>query len=426
MKVSTPTTAIGRRVIWKLPQTWRAPSLPQRAVLYPLLYLRSLGFDTQVRWNLTRRDLQEADAFVVVSDGALTGSDLELLGAASDRGARVLYAPTAGVTDMDALRMAESGGAAVFWSDDGPMSSGAPAVRGVASAEAPGAAARAAEDALLAGEFGEARAAPAGRFVPSGPYVFAAVEGAAALIEIAPALRRRLAETGLGLCVAADEPLSLPLEMLGLGEVAVLDSRASGVLAAMAGADAVLCVHPSLPPSSPAPAVWVRTALMLGVPVVASSHASLDGLAHLCVLDDWERGLSLYRSLPAARREAVAQAQTFLAERLRSSHVAETWRRGARARRGCRAPTDRRAAEPAGAAGPVRPRPGFRRAPAHHRGAARAPVGRGPHRGHRLARDGLAEDPPGDRAQGTGVPAGPEGRGPAGPDALAGRGRRGC
>jgi hypothetical protein len=84
-----------------------------------------------------------------------------------------------------------------------------------------------------------------------------------------------------------------------------------------------------------------------GAPVIASSHRSIDGLAHLCVLDDIEHGLTLYRRRPIERLKAVVRAQGFLADRLDPERIADEWRglldaAGRRGRSSPRAPAKAR------------------------------------------------------------------------------------
>ena len=108
--------------------------------------------------------------------------------------------------------------------------------------------------------------------------------------------------------------------------VATIGAADPGLLGLIASARMVLCAHAGAAPDSPRPGQWVRSALYQGVPVVAASHPSLDGLAHLCVLDDWERGLALYGRLPAAAVLAGAKAQDHFGDRLEPDQISGPWR----------------------------------------------------------------------------------------------------
>ncbi len=312
------------QILWKLPERWRAPGLAERAALYPALYLRGLGFKTALRRNLSRRDLTEADAFVLVCEDDLAPGDHDVLRRARERDAPVLLIPLGGIsqTTLEALTGVRCAVAAAY--DDGPLSSSFPEPAGLRALPVPGCAARAAEDALLSFEPTSPPDDP--EPAPGRPHMVLAVEDGAALAACAPAVRKFVERSELRLVIATDRPDRLVLDSLDLPDPVLVSSRSPGLLTLMEQAQIFLCAYPTACPMSQIPGNWVRTALFHGAPVVAASHASIDGLAHLCVLDDWDRGLALYAGDPVERKAAAVRAQTFLALEQRPSRIAEQWR----------------------------------------------------------------------------------------------------
>ena len=284
--------------VWKIPPGWR-PSLADRTALYPALYLRWAGHKAAIASDPPPGAWAAADLRVLVSDGPLREDERELMRRTAERGLRLVLALQGGLTEADRALAAELGCAIAAWCDPGPLAS-APLARRY---EFTGCAARLAEDRILRAELGLGagdEAAPA-----VGRRILVAAESAESLAPIWPAIEQRLTMGGVEVfLVGADDP---------------------GPLAVIGGAEAFLCVYPTAPPDDPRPAQWVRSALYAGTPVIAASHPSLDGLAHLCVLDDWERGLQLYARFPAERLKPVALARAELTERIRPETIAREW-----------------------------------------------------------------------------------------------------
>ena len=150
-----------------------------------------------------------------------------------------------------------------------------------------------------------------------------AAHSLAALAEIQPALDRWPGGRRPRIVVTSES--DAVLAALAAQGTAVIAAADPGLLALMGEALVFLCACQDAPADSPKPGQWVRSALFQGAPVVAASHPSLDGLAELCVLDDWERGLSLRALRPAERLQSIADAQAALAGRLRPERVALEW-----------------------------------------------------------------------------------------------------
>ncbi len=310
-------------VVWKLPERHAALPLAVRVAAYPALYLREAGVEVRLSRTPARVELERASGFVVCADGALGVEELTVLDAAARRGVPALVQALRGLPAGDLRRLMETGAVLVAPEDDGPLASRPAAPKGLRVAPVVACAARPAEDEMLAAEL-QRWAGPASE--PASEYLIAVVEDDAALRELAPALRNHAARSELDVLLVADAPDSLSLEAVGLAGAHVIDTRSPELLGLLRRAAMLLCAFPTAHPSSAEPGTWVRTALMHGVPAVAASHPSIDGLAHLCVLDDWERGLQLYESSPIERLKAGARAQLHLAERVRPSKVAHQWR----------------------------------------------------------------------------------------------------
>ena len=285
--------------VWKIPPGWR-PSLTGRTSLYPALYLRWAGHQAGIASDPSFGAWAAADLRVLVSDGPLTPDERELMRRTAERGLGLVLAPQAGLSQADRAFAAELGCAVAAWRDPGPLASAPP---GQGHLEFTGCPARLAEDRILLAELGldggDDAASAAGR------RIVVVAESAASLAAIWPAVEQRLAMGGV--------------------EVFVVGAERPSPLALIGGAEAFLCAFPTAPPDDPRPAQWVRSALYAGAAVIAASHPSLDGLAHLCVLDDWERGLQLYARFPAERLKAVGMAQAELAGRTQPAAIAREW-----------------------------------------------------------------------------------------------------
>lgn len=66
-------------------------------------------------------------------------------------------------------------------------------------------------------------------------------------------------------------------------------------------------------------------ALSLGVPVVATSIPSIDGIKDCVILDDWEDGLFTYLTDPERAARDVVRAKPILEERFSAAAVARSW-----------------------------------------------------------------------------------------------------
>jgi hypothetical protein len=285
---------------WKIPRDWR-PSLVARTALYPAIYLRWAGHRAAISADPPFGQWAGADLRVLVADGPLGEDDRELMTRTAARGLQLLLAPQAGLLEADLAFAAGLGCRIAAWRDPGPLAAPPPIRPGARSLEVTGLPARMAEDRLVLAELGLSIAADE---PPAGPRILALADRPESLLAISPAIEQRLA--------------------LGGAELVAIDERQAS-LAQLQGAEAVLCVHPGAAPDDPRPAQWARTALFAGSPVIAASHPSLDGLAHLCILDDWERGLQLYARFPAERLKAAALAQAELAGRIAPDAIAREW-----------------------------------------------------------------------------------------------------
>ena len=308
-------------IAWKIPRRWTRLNLTDRTALYPALYLRWAGRPTALGREVPPGQWNGARLRVLVTDGDLADDERDLLAMSAARGVSVLVSPQAGVADADAAFMAELGFPMLAWSDEGPLASAAPQRPGHPMIAASGCAARAAEDRILFNALMH-EAPPAG-MGPEPGCVLIAAGSLSALAEIQPALDRWPGGRRPRIVVTSES--DAVLSTLAAQGMAVIPAADPGLLALMGEALVFLCACQDAPADSPKPGQWVRSALFQGAPVVAASHPSLDGLAELCVLDDWERGLKLRALRPAERLEAIADAQAMLAPRLRPERVAAEW-----------------------------------------------------------------------------------------------------
>ena len=306
--------------IWKIPRDWR-PSLADRTALYPALHLRWTGHRAVIASDPAFGAWTAADLRVLVSDGPLDEDERDLMTRTVARGLSLVLASQSGLTDADRAFAMGLGVRIVGWRDPGPLASAPPRRPGELGADVTAWPARLAEDRLLAAELG-LNAAPAA--APTGARIVAAVGNASSLDAIWPAIEQRLGRGGVQVVVTCEDPgeLARLAERPGLTTLAAHDP---GMMALIHGAEAFLCVYPDARPDSPRPAQWARSALFAGAPVIAASHPTLDGLAHLMVLDDWERGLQLYGRFPAERLKAVALARAELADRAEPDSAAGEW-----------------------------------------------------------------------------------------------------
>ena len=300
--------------IFKIPRGWR-PSLAARTTLYPALYLRWAGQHVIIAADPPFGAWRDAELRVLIADGPLKDDDRDLIQRSAERRLSVLLGGAA-LPAADRAFAAAHGGGFFAWADPGPLASPPPRRPGEAWLPVTGLAARRAEETLLQAEMD----LDVGRLEPPpGPRIVAIAEDAEALGAIWPALKPSLT-SGVQLQVVFErEGQRAPP-----GAMAVAAADPS-LLPLIEGAEAVLCLFPAAAPDDPRPAQWTRTALFAGAPVIATSHPSLDGLAHLCILDDFERGLQLYARFPAERLKAAAIAQAELAPRLEPRAVAAQW-----------------------------------------------------------------------------------------------------
>ena len=300
-------------VLWKIPAHWTWPSLPDRAGLAPALHLRAAGTPTVIAREFSSAAWKAATARVLVSDGPLTEEERMLIVQA--RAGALVLLPQGGLSRADREFAEASGRRIVVFTDAGPLGS---APLGPAWTAVTGSAARAAEDVMLAAALEmEPPSPPAAP--PEPGQILVAVSGLAAFTALRPVLPR----DGAPLIVTSEDKAALAA--IAADGFPVIGAGDPTLLKIMQAAQTVLCAHGDLPPDSPRPGQWARTALLHGAPVVAASHPSLDGLAHLCVLDDWERGLALYSRAPVERMKAVARGQAFLLGQLESERIAGEW-----------------------------------------------------------------------------------------------------
>ena len=311
------------RAAFKLPVRWTAPGLTDRTALYPALYLRWAGHRAALGRSLPAGQWTAAELRVLVADGVLAEDERELMALTAARGQPMVLATQAPLPEADLAWICSLGVPLVAWRDAGPLSSPAPHRPGLRRIEMAGCAARAAEDLILLRELtGETPPARASGPAGEGPVV-AAAESAAAFREVWPALERQAAG-GRGLVVTSESEAAL-FEIADMTGASTLSPSDPALLSVIAEAAAFLCLYPEAAADSPRPGQWVRSALYAGAPVIAASHPSIDGLAHLVVLDDFERGLKLYRRFPIERLKATVAAQAELAPRLEPDRIAEAW-----------------------------------------------------------------------------------------------------
>ena len=300
--------------LFKVPRGWR-PSLADRTVLYPAVYLRWSGRKAAISSNPSAGAWLRADLRVLVTDGRLGEDDLDLIHCGG-KPPPFLVLSQATLPVADRGMVAAMGGALLSWRDPGPLATPAPLRRGERRLEVTGLAARQAEDLVLASELrvatGAAAAWPQRR-------ILVVAEDEASFEAVWPALEPQLAAGARAFAVFEREGQQPPR---GVRHLSAVDPD---LLSVIQGAEAVVCAFPDASPDDPRPAQWARTALFAGAPVIAASHPSLDGLAHLCVLDDFERGLQLYLRFPAERLRAVALARLELIPRLEPDELAREW-----------------------------------------------------------------------------------------------------
>lgn len=309
--------------VWKIPARWRTPGLCDRTALYPALYLRWTGNDVVIAREPAAGRWAAADLRVMITDGALAEDEQELIARTAARGLAMALSPQSPLPPRDLARAAALGLPVVAWTDAGPLATPAPHRPGVEILQMSGCAARPAEDLILLRELG-GEAPPPGQAAAGPPLLAAAIESAAAFAELWPALERHLAETGASLVVTSESEAAM-LDAARLSGAAAMGPADPALPSMIAAAQTFLCVYPDASPDSPRPAQWVRSALLLGAPVVAASHPSIDGLAHLAVMDDWERGLRLFSRFPIERLKAVVAGQAAVAAQVEPERIAAEW-----------------------------------------------------------------------------------------------------
>ena len=95
--------------------------------LYPALHLRRLGFQTEIRREVSDDDLAGASAVVVITDGALTACERQLVCFAAARGLPVVFCPQDGIAEADRDFVRSSG--VVAWQTEPSMLPRIPTVR---------------------------------------------------------------------------------------------------------------------------------------------------------------------------------------------------------------------------------------------------------------------------------------------------------
>ena len=300
-------------------------SLCDRTVLYPALYLRWSGTPTTIGRDIAAGRWNDASLRVLISDGPLAEDERDLMQRTSARGDSLLLLPQAGVWPEDIDLIVRSGCRIATWTDEGPLVSAPPQPGGRPVTVLQGCAARQAEDLVLFSELGGDGRDPAPAAEPADkPHVLAIVQSTDAFLEIWPALQTEALRSQTKVIACAEDAGDRDQIASETG-VQTVDAGDPDLLRLIATAKIVLCAHGGAAPDSPRPGQWVRSALYQGAPVIAASHPSIDGLAHLCVLDDWERGLALYGRLPAARLKAGAGAQAWFGDRLEPQRIASAW-----------------------------------------------------------------------------------------------------
>jgi len=300
--------------LFKIPDRWRAPALPDRTALYPALYLGA-----EIRREASLDTWRAAPARVLVADGRLTDDERAVIEAA--RG-RLVLVGQGGLGAEDRAFAEDQGCLIAAFADAGPLATPPGAdVRAVT-----GLAARAAEDGRLRRALPGLGPTPARAPFPAAPGGLAVLvaQSAAAAREVLPAVRDgRFAPGGPVVVAAPEEALE---EIAGMAGVIALSQADPRLLGLIQEAPVVLCALGEAVPDDPRPGQWVRTALFHGAPAVAASHPSIDALADLCVVDDWERGLGLYTRAALARLKASALARARLAGPVEPARVAAEWR----------------------------------------------------------------------------------------------------
>jgi hypothetical protein len=310
-------------LVWKIPRRWDRPGLCSLATLYPALYLRWKGHRVPISRDPAPGVWYGAERRVLVCDGPLSDDERELMTLTAARGLEMILAPQAGLLEQDRAFAAELGFARLAWSDEGPLATAPPGRAGERLLVVPGMAARRAEDILLRRELGLPEATAADWTSSAGRLVIV-TDGVSAFEEIWPAVRHESLSRGVELVVTGEDEAVLTELAAAMG-LRTIGAAEPGLLPVIAGAQTVLCAFGRAPADSPGPGQWVRSALFQGTPVVAASHPSIDGLAHLCVMDDWERGLRLYGRLRVERLKAGAAAQRALSERLDPERITQIW-----------------------------------------------------------------------------------------------------
>lgn len=316
-----------RTVLWLLAGNWTEASPVERAALAPVLYLRTVGLRSVLVSEDAEAPWPDDTVALVLAARAVPGVAVRRrLEEASARGVRLLVMPCGALdaaTLLDGLASAAVDDVVVpDWSGDACLGRAGPS-----AIRLPVAPARLAEDALLRWMLG-CPPSVAGRSDDDGRFsLFCVAETVDALSVVSPALLRAGADKPLDLLVVGSDPerLGARLRELGLsGRVASMS--APEVLVLLAAARTALVPLAERTYGTSLPGGWVRAALAAGVPVIATSHPSLDDLAEMCVLDDWDRGLALYVGGGGRRRAAGAlRGQAYVFAAAAPTAVAAAW-----------------------------------------------------------------------------------------------------
>lgn len=287
---------------------WTRSSPADRAALAPVLYLRSLGLTTTISHAGDAPSLDDVDCVLIAPRQCPDDTALQVARDAADRGKLVIVVPGDGDGVAETLRHFQ-GVRIDAVAAQGDVS-GLPPAAGVTDVpllRLPLVPARLAEDRLLRHAVGIDRpedTAPADR---SGARVACLFESPDALTAVAPALQRMTSGSEVEILAISSDTTGWDERMTAMGlRGRSLPLSAPGLLASLADAWILMIPPHDSAPDAVLPGRWARTALANGTAVIAASHPSLDPLADVCVLDDWDRGIALYADAQGRRRTVDA------------------------------------------------------------------------------------------------------------------------
>ncbi|WP_091739964.1 hypothetical protein [Phenylobacterium immobile] len=304
-------------VFWKLPDHWRGLGLAERTALYPAV-LAQAGRNIRLTTSADL-DASAGAVLVLMAEGALTDVDLGLI---ETFAGRVAVQPVGGLGAGDLERLARLGAPLIVAREDASLASRYPAPLGLSVIAARGLGARRAEDLLVRGALG-AEVDAIDDQAPS-PGALLVVGDADGLAVVAPALARARARHHVTIELFISDPERVDLADIGLAGLRLGPEGVLG-LAALETACGVAIAYGRAPLGSDRPAIWARSALMAAAPFTASSHPSLDGLANLGVIGDWDRGLDRALAGGHEARAAAISAASLQAERQSPARVALSW-----------------------------------------------------------------------------------------------------